>query len=473
MDLIDYAHVLRKNLLLLIATTLVGMGAAGGIAAAQTPTFTATTELYVSVRFGSEVASVELADGSAFARQAVLSFIDVVDSEVVLGRAEKNLDFPASTADLAKVVRASSPANTVVVEIAADDADPAHAAAIANAVGKALAETIQEDLEAPAGGGPSRINVKTIQPAPVPSIPSAPEVELMIAIGAALGLALGVTAAMLRTVLDTRIRRASDLEEATRLPILGTIGFDPDAAVRPLVVHEEPRSPKAEAFRRLRTSLQFLNVGDSPNTFLVTSSTPSEGKTYMSANIALALAETGASVVLVDADLRRPRVAQRFGVEGGAGLTDLLIGRAEFEDVIQPWGTGGLSLLASGRVPPNPSELLGSVAMEETVRALEAAFDYVVIDAPPVLVVTDATVLSRLAGVLLVAAANKVRKPELVAALRVLEGVSATVHGAVATMLPSRGPDADAYAEHLYYGEDAEIAAAPVTRGRARRGVRA
>ena len=220
---------------------------------------------------------------------------------------------------------------------------------------------------------------------------------------------------------------------------------------RPLIVHADPRNPRAESFRSLRTNLQFVNIEGGPRSFVVSSAGPGEGKSTTTANLAISLAETGASVALIDGDLRLPKVAEYLAIEGGVGLTDVLIGRAELVDVLQKWGSGRLYVLPSGRIPPNPSELLGSAAMATLLSTLTAQFDYVLIDAPPLLLVTDAAVVSKLAGgAILVAASGATKKQELAGAVRALESIGSRLLGIVVTMLPTKGPDSYGYGTYTY-----------------------
>ncbi|BDZ39234.1 CpsD/CapB family tyrosine-protein kinase [Microbacterium suwonense] len=171
----------------------------------------------------------------------------------------------------------------------------------------------------------------------------------------------------------------------------------------------------------------------------------------MAGNLAIALGESGYRVALVDADLRKPRVAGLFGIEGGIGLSDVLIGRVVVSDVMQRWGRGTVFLLPAGTTPPNPAELLGSDAMAALVEDLKAAFDVVIIDAPPVLPVTDAAVLSRLTtGMLLVAAAEATTIDNLTAAAARIDSADGTVLGTVVSMLPIHGADKTAYGTYGY-----------------------
>ncbi|MGJ4844454.1 polysaccharide biosynthesis tyrosine autokinase [Leifsonia sp. Le1] len=475
MELPDYIRLLRKNWSIIVAAMLLGVIGGGTMAATATPKYTASTRLFVSVRAGEGAASIDLNQGTTFARQAVTTYADVVGSAIVLEPVITELGLTQSVADLAGQVTASSPAGTVLIDIAVTDPSPKHAATVANAVGASFASVVTEELEKPSGGA-SLVNIRTIQPASAPSRPSSPNIPVLLGVGMLAGLALGVGIAVARTLLDTRMRTIQDLESITRKPFLGGIAFDPDAKKLPVVMHAEPHSLRAEGYRRLRTSFQFVNVTAGQRTFVITSAGPGEGKSNVATNLSIALADAGAKVALVDGDLRRPRVADYLGIEGGAGLTDLLIGRAELHDVLQPWGGSPLFVLAAGRIPPNPSELLGSQAMRATLDHLSEDFDYVIIDAPPLLPVADAAVLSSIvAGVLLITGIGQATKSNVVSSLRILDGVKANLLGVVATMLPVTGPDASAYGEYLYYGGDADASDQSQSytrprRARARRG---
>ncbi|GAA1059359.1 polysaccharide biosynthesis tyrosine autokinase [Agromyces bracchium] len=462
MELRDYVRILHRNWVLILACTLLGVAAAAAYSLVVTPKYVATTELYVSVRAGDSAATGDLVQGTNFARQAVTSYVDVVDSAIVLDRVVEELGLEATSGELSASVEASSPLNTVLIDIAVTDSDPEQAAEIANSIGSNFADVVVNDLEKPEGDAASLVKIETIQPAVVPEKPSSPNVPLNLALGGLVGLALGIGIAVLRTVLDTRIHSLHDIEQVTDKPLLGGIALDPDATKRPLIVHADPRNPRAESFRSLRTNLQFVNVeGGGARSFVITSAGPGEGKSTTAANLAISLAETGARVALIDGDLRLPKLADYLGIEGAVGLTDVLIGRAELADVLQKWGRGQLYVLPAGRIPPNPSELLGSAAMDRLLTTLSERVDYVLIDAPPVLVVTDAAVVSKLAGgAILIAASGSTRKPQLGAAVRTLEAIGSRLLGVVVTMLPTKGPDSYGYGEYTY-AMTHEIEAAP------------
>lgn len=457
-ELSTYLRILHRNWILIVALAILGGAGAYGYSLLQTPTYETSTQLYVSVRSDSSGVS-ELAQGTNFARQAVVSFVDVVDSAVVLDRVINDLNLDTTARQLARSVEASSPTNSVVISIKVSNTNAETAAAIANSVGTNFADVVVNNLEKPEGDTASLVRIETIEPALVPTSPSSPHTTINILLGTLIGLGLGVAFAVLRSILDTRIHSLHDIEAITEAPVLGGIAFDPDARKRPLIVHADPRNPRAESFRSLRTNLQFIDVDGSSRSFVVTSAGPGEGKSTTTANLAIALAETGARVALVDGDLRLPRVAEYMGIEGGVGLTDVLIGRAELVDVLQQWGKGKLFVLTSGRTPPNPSELLGSQAMQRTLDALSEAFDYVLIDSPPLLLVTDAAVVSRFtSGALIVAASGTTKKPALAAAMEKLEAIGSRLFGVIVTMLPAKGPDSYSYGAYSYAASTDEAA---------------
>ncbi|UJP41007.1 polysaccharide biosynthesis tyrosine autokinase [Cellulomonas palmilytica] len=429
MELHDYLGILRKRWLSILLITLVAAGAALGLSLATTPQYTASTQLYVSVQGGAT--SSDLLQGSNYSRQQVTSYTQLVKSPLVLGPAIDELGLDLSSSDLAARVSANSPLNTSLINIQVTDEDPAVAAAIADTVATEFAAVIDE-LETPSEGGASTVKVSTVRPASAPSAPSSPNTKLNVALGLLVGLALGIGVAVLRAVLDTRIRTAQDVAQVTDAAVIATIGFDDDADAHPLIVHSSPQSERAEALRRLRTNLQFLDLADRPRSIVLTSSVPGEGKSTTAINLAITLADAGGRVALVDADLRRPSVARYMGLEGSAGLTTVLIGQAELADVVQPWGEGGLDVLTSGVIPPNPSEMLGSAAMGRLLDRLTAEYDHVIIDAPPLLPVTDAAILAKLSGgALVIAGAQKIHRDQLRESMGALETVGARVLGVV------------------------------------------
>ncbi|TAM70034.1 MAG: polysaccharide biosynthesis tyrosine autokinase [Microbacteriaceae bacterium] len=463
MELRDYIRVLRKGWILILVVMLVGVAAAAAYSIIKTPEYQATSKVFVSTQGGGTVQ--DLQSGNTFTQQRVQTYADLVSTPVVLLPVAAALRLNMTSDQLSKLVTATSPLNTTLIEITATSTSAKRAADIANAAGASLT-TVVQGLETPTtADATSPVKLTRVQAAMVPTTPSSPIVPLNLALGLLVGFALGIGVAVLREALDNRIRNEHDVEVISDVPIVGGIAFDPKAASRPLIVQADPRSPRAESFRTLRTNLQFLNMEGTSRSFVITSSVPAEGKTTTAANLAITLADAGSRVLVVDADLRRPKLAEYMGLEGAAGLTDVLIGRAELVDVIQPWGTGSLYVLPAGKIPPNPSELLGSRIMVNLITLFEKEFDYVLFDAPPLLPVTDAAILGKNAGgALVVVSAGHTHKNQFKGSVAALANVDARVAGFIVTMLPTKGPDAYGYGRYGYGGTgygytEADIAA--------------
>lgn len=438
---------------MIAAAALIGLLFGGGASVLSTPVYTAQTQLFVAIQSSGSV--LELQQGNTFSQARVQSYVKTVGSPLVLQPAIEALGLETTPEQLAARIQASTEVNTVLINIDVTDASPVQAAAIAQAVADSLISSI-DSLERPKNGGTSPVALSIIKPATAPTVPSAPNTKMNLLFGFVGGLALGVAATVLRTTIDNRIRGEGDLRKVTVAPLLGGITFDQDAAKRPLLTQIAAQSPRAESFRQLRTNLQFASVAGHGKTILVTSSVPGEGKSTTATNLAIAVAQAGQAVCLVDADLRRPMVNEYLGLDRNAGLTTALMGTAELTQLLQPWGVDNLQVLTSGEIPPNPSELLGSTQMKALIKTLEETFDTVIIDAPPLLPVTDAAVLSQhVGGVVVVVGAQNIRQPDLSKSLRALEMVGSPILGVVLNKLPVKGPDAYAY---TYYSHPEESA---------------
>ena len=449
MELSDYIRILRKNWIVIVVIALVGIGTAAVYSLTRTPLYESTSEIFVSSQAGATIG--EQQQGNMYTQQRVSSYVQLATAPKVLDPVIEDQGLQTSARDLAKNVSVSNPLDTTIVQITVTDASPVAASDIANAIASTLTAAIDE-VETLPGSEISPVKVTPITTGLPAEAPVSPNVPLNLALGGLVGLALGIAFAVLRTVLDTRIRSSRDVLSLTDRPLIGSIPLDPKAKERPLILQADPLNPRSEAFRALRTNLQFLDF-EGGKSFVMTSSVPSEGKSTTATNLAIALADAGKRVVLIDADLRKPKVSDYLGIEGGVGLTDVLIGRAELTDVLQKWGRRSLYILPAGKIPPNPSELLGSTAMAQLLDDFSRDADIVILDAPPLLPVTDAAVLAkRTAGAIVVVAAGSTHKGQLAGALDALETVDARVAGLVLTMVPTRGPDAYEYGYGYGYG---------------------
>lgn len=459
MDLRDNLRTLRRNWILIVGMTLAGLLVSGTVTVLTKPTYTSETQLFVAIQNAGSVQ--ELQQGNSFSQARVQSYVKTVVSPIVLQPVVESLGLSVTPSELATQVRASTDPNTVLINVSVDDHSPVQAAAIGQAVAGSLIKAVNS-LEKPVSGGVSPVSLSVIKPATVPPSPSSPNTRLNLLLGFLLGLGLGLGCAILRASVDSRIRGEADLRAVTDAPLLGAISYDPGTTSKPLLTQVGPHSLRAESYRQLRTNLQFANIAGRTKTILVSSSLPGEGKSTTACNLAIALAQAGQSVCLVDADLRRPMVHEYMGLERNAGLTTALVGAADLNDLLQSWGDGDLFVLTSGQIPPNPSELLGSLEMRQLIGRLEEAFDSVIVDVPPLLPVADATVLSQqVGGVVLVAGSQKLRVQDLQKSLASLDLVGANLLGVVLNRVPLKGPDAYTYS---YYTQDE-----PQPKGRVKR----
>lgn len=422
--------------------TMLTVAAAAAVTLVQTPQYKATTELFVSA--GGEDLG-QAFQGGVFVQQRVRSYIQVVDSPEVLGPVIDDLGLELSTRQLAGTIEAGTPFDTVLLTLTATSANPDDAAAIANAVAAEF-RTYIETLESRVGQVTAPVKVSVVKPAEPPGAPSSPSPVTNLALGLIGGIGLGIAAAVLRDALDSSIRTTDDAEAVAQAPLLANIPYDSDAS-RPLGSRQgKARSHREEAIRRLRTNLQYVDVDHPVRIVVVTSSMPGEGKTTTALDLSIAVARNGQRVLLLEGDLRRPRAVEVLGLVEGVGLTDVLVGDATFAEVVQTVPNQGVDVLACGPVPPNPAELLGSQQMEKLLLEQRDHYDLVVIDAPPLLAVTDAAVLARASdGTVLVVRSGRTKREEVRAAKAALDAVSARLLGVVLTMGQSTSP---AYASH-------------------------
>ncbi|GAA4752513.1 polysaccharide biosynthesis tyrosine autokinase [Modestobacter marinus] len=467
MELGELMAVLRRRWRWATAAALVGLLAGLAWALTTAPTYRSTASVYFSLQYGDTAS--DLVQGSTFTQNQVTSYAELATTPAVLQPVIDELGLPMGVSALAGRVQASAPVDTVIVEVAVTDTSAVRSARIADAVVDTLSRTVEELAPEDADGEPT-VQATTVAPAEVPVRPAAPNTTLYALAGLVAGLVLGCALLLLRAALDTRVRDTGTLAALTDRPLIGTIGaVRTKGTERPVVVEADPHAPQAESFRQLRTNLQFLSLpgvrtdGAGGRVLLVTSAVAAEGKSTVSANLAAALAETGARVLLVDADLRRPSLDGVLGIEGSVGLTSVLLGHAAVADVAQDWGSSGLQVLAAGPLPPNPTELLGSPAMAAVLDQLRGTYDHVVLDSAPLLPVADGAVLSRVAdGVVLVVNAVRARRAQVTESLQVLETVRATVLGVVLNQVERKEQAYDYRPRHGVAGSAPTRVPAPV-----------
>lgn len=372
----------------------------------------------------------EAAVADNLARTRAATYVDLSGSGVVAERVARRTGFEGDPRALQSRVTTTSSEESIAVSVSASGSTPQEAQELADAWMAALVDQVEE-FEGASARQPGFLSLLPTQAAGPAALTSYGPVQVMgAAAGAGLLLALGY--AVLRRQLDRRVRTAEQVHELFGLTVVGALPRDPGfARERTLDAFDDEVTPVMEAVRKLRTNLLFMDVDHPPRVVVVTSAMPGEGKSTVASRLAQVIAASGQDVVLIDADLRRPTQITSFGLVGGAGLTDVLVGRATFDEVAQRGNLKHLQVLGAGQTPPNPSELLGSQRMRTLLDRL-AQQHVVIVDAPPLLPVTDAAVLTAASdGCLLVATAGRTTISQLHDSLANLTAVGGRVLGVV------------------------------------------
>ncbi|PWJ25114.1 capsular exopolysaccharide synthesis family protein [Branchiibius hedensis] len=455
----EYYRILRRHWKIIVAATLAAIAVMFVWDLFQPKVYQASSSGFVTA--GQPQNLSEAAFGDQLAKSRATSYVDVAQSRAVAQQVIDDLNLQTTPAALINQISVDQPTNTVLLRISANASSPEQAQAIANAWVKALAAQVAK-IE---GSGANSLRINVQDPAQLPSSPISPNTKLDLIIAGIVGLLGGIGLAMLRSQMDGRLRDPNKVREQFGVPVLGSVPQNAQLSKSertiPIVVGEGVRTDTeglvtAEAFLKMRTSLQYMNVDRTLRVIVVSSPNPDDGKSTVAANIAASVALSGEKTLLVDADLRRPSIATGFGLLDGAGLAEVLAHRVDLADVLQDAPeTPNLSVLAAGLTPPNPSEMLGSKAMKTLLDDLAKEY-FVVIDAPPLLPVTDAAILgTQVDGVVVVICAGKTLDHQLETSLRSLHEVHADVLGVVMNKLSQR--DMQSYygsGYGTYYGRD-------------------
>ena len=453
MDLRDLLSVLRARWIVIVAATLIGGLLALGMSLLTPPSYQAKVQFYVTVAGGDSAAAAY--QGSLGAQQRVQSYAALVKSTDITQQVVDAAGADLTPTQVAGETTATADAKTVLLNVAVSNSDPQRALQLAQGFGEVLPEAINR-LETPDGGGPALAKLTVVNPPALPTSPIAPKTEQNVAIGLVLGLLAGIGIALLINAFDRRVKSAEQLESIADKPVVGSIPFrkaeDKENDAEHIVPFREGHSPAAESFRRLRTNLQFLNVDNPPRVFVLTSSVATEGKSETAINLSLALAESGNRVLLIEADLRRPLVVSYMSMPDKVGLTNILSGQAKFADVVQETRHDGVDLLACGPLPPNPSELLASDMARRLINELRSKYDYVIIDSPPLLPVTDGALLARITdGALLVVRSYRTTADQVAQAVDNLAKADATLLGIVTVANKPAKKGSAGYYDSYYY----------------------
>ena len=432
----EYLDIARERWRFILAGLLLGL-VAGVCAGYLVPhQYSASVTVLVSAQPVDPALAAAQSGNDELSAQRINTYVELMRSKRLARDVITSLRLPDTPEQLADRVTVTTAPDSALLTAAVTAGSSDGAVSIANAVGDQFIKNVAA-IEQP--DDPARrpvVAAKVFESAQPPADLVAPRPVLYIVLGAALGLVLGFLSALLRHALDTRIKTRRQLEETLGVPVLGMIGRDPKIRTSPLVMYGAPHTPLAEAFRQLRTNVQFMDIDCERKVILVTSATSGEGRSTTVCNLGLALAEAGKRVLILDADLRNPSIAGCLGIDGTIGLTNVLASREWVAGALKAVGPT-LDALPSGLIPPNPSELLGSKRMIDLLERMHRQYDIVLIDTAPLLPVTDAAVLApRVDGVLVVVQHGHTSVQELQAAMAALRAVSGRVMGSVMTMVP-------------------------------------
>ena len=433
----DLRHVLaafHRWRVVMFMILLLAIGAASAYATVSPPTYTSETTVYFTLN--KDAAADALAQSSAYTQDAAQSYSQVVTLPMVLDPVIQSLQLDLTAPELARQISVRTPPGSVLttIRVASDDAQLA--TRIANAVSRQL-DTAVLGLSSRAGpASPGAVRVQVASAATTPERPTSPNIPLVLGLGGVVGLVLAAGSALLLNRLTSPLIDDEDIERG--FPIIGKIAWDKRARPQPLPILSHPGQARAECFRSLRTNLRHLHEMDAAACLVVTSALPREGRTSVAVNLALSIAQSHRRVLLIDADLRHPTVAKRLGLETDHGLSDVLLGEQQMENAIrsmsaETWKDDTvLDVLSAGRRALDPAELFARPLMTDVLDNARKRYDIVIIDAPPLLPVTDAALLAAQAdGALLVVNAGTTTERDFAEAQKALRLAGAHVHGVV------------------------------------------
>lgn len=444
MTVLDLITLIRRGWKYLFLGLVLGALAGFAYGLVATPVYSSQATGFIAATGTSVVAGSDEAVARAGA------YMPLINSSQV--REEIAKEAGVSTSDLHGSLSARVVPGSTLVEVTANASDPQSALKLANGALHALAKVVAhiEDVAGatatppppgtPVAVAPSNgIAIVPMDEAVAPTRPSEPNKTLAIGIGALSGLVLGLAVLLLRRALDVRVRAHTDIPALVGTGVLGRVpkldlkGHGKRDALARAVAHE--------AYRQIRTGLRFSSVDQEVRVVMITSANLGEGKSGTARSLARVLAESGQRTLVIDGDLRRPTVASGFEIDGTIGLSEVLSGQVPVASAIQRTSDPNLFVLPAGGIPPNPSEMLGSSAMQQLLTALRRDF-YIVVDAPPVLPVTDASVLSTVVdGLVWVVAMGKTRKAEIAETRTQLAQTRARILGVVLNLVSLKGGD--------------------------------
>lgn len=442
-EMTRFMALIRRWWWLLVLGLAIGGGTSYALSQAMTPIYRASSTLLVNqTQTPGTIAYNDILTSERLTK----TYSELIQQRPVLEDVISDLGLPYTATELEGMVDVDVISDTQLIRVSAESSDPELARQIADSTASVFIVQNSENQFSRPG------SVSVVESATTPTSPVSPRIPLNTALGVIAGLMVAAGIALLLEYLDDTVKSPDDLTASAGLVALGAVArFRHTKAPETSLITSRSRHPAAEAYRVLRTNVQFSTLDKPSQTFVVTSANPREGKTTTVANLALVLAQTGKRVVAVDSDLRRPTLHQLFGTTNSYGLTNVLLSKdASVNGYLQRTRYDNLAVLPSGPMPPNPSELLSSPRLQTLIENLKREADVVIFDSPPALAVTDASVLAaRLDGAILVVDAGKTRAAALQRAKDTLTMTKTNLLGAVLNKLTHKGKDY--YYYHHYY----------------------
>jgi succinoglycan biosynthesis transport protein ExoP len=429
MTLSDKGRAYRAHFVALAA--LLACGATGALVATTvTPReYSASSLVFLHVQSSGVVG--DLLGGSNFLRQQIDSYAAIVPTPLVLNDVVGDLRLTESARQLRPSIETNVPLNSTNLEIVVTRNSPEEAALIANSVTKNFESAMSELAAGGDQATQAQVGVTVLREAVPPANPSSPNLVANLAIGILISVTAWVGILIWAKIFKSHVRSREELAALSGAPVLGALPRSDGSAENSPVEQMRLTGSEAEAYRSFRTNLRFLQSEDGPVAIAISSARPKEGKSTVAINLAMLIADTGLKVVLVDANLRARTSSWARGLHRSPGFTEVLAGSFDLESAIRASSAPGLSLLPSGAMAPNPTQLLASPGMRRLIQSLKSSFDVVIVDAPAFVVGPDAVLLGNLVDNLILVSTPQTRVADLEYVVESLERVEAKISGVV------------------------------------------
>ena len=442
MDFLVSWRLVKENKVIFAISLLFCLSIGSYINAVTTPLYVSEAQVFVSTPMAASDASA-LLSGSSFSQQRVKSYAQIINSSIILDPVIQELGLDVTSKELAKSISAKAPADTVLLNISVQDSNPQRASDIANSVAQEFSsavENIEGSMDSMSG---NLITVSVAKKAIPADNPTSPKKAVNLILATLVGVLLGFGIAQVKKLMNLTVIGVDDL---AGIPLLSAIEFDYEAKEKPLISQLGKYASRTESYRTLRTSIRYIAPNIPSKVIGITSAVPNEGKTTSSLNFGISLAQSDCKTVLIEADLRRAQFSNYMGeINNVSGITGLLQQKSKISMTTVMKNSvqiekSRLWVIPCVKIPPNPAELLGSEKFDELLQVLQKNFDYIIIDCPPILPVTDAAIIaSKADGMILIVHTGKTKKSELVGARASIESVNGKVFGVVMNKIPING----------------------------------